>query len=128
MYKLARGYLYLMAVFTAAVGLTALFAPEIIGARFALMPQSIRGIAEIRGLYGGGVFSWSLITLGALRYKPLSPGLLMALAILMGSLVVGRVVSVIVDHEIGLNMETGISELLYALSAWIVYKQDKVRN
>lgn len=125
MIKVARGYLYFMVAFQAAVGITALFAPEIIAAKFDLLPQSIKGTAEIRGLYGGGVLSWSLITLGALRCKPLSPGLLIALMTLMGSIAAGRVVSLIVDHETALNIPAGIAEALMALASWLIYKHYK---
>lgn len=121
----ARGYLYLMAAVFFAIGFTGLFAPEIIAARFDLLPQSIKGVAEVRGLYGGGVLAWGLITLGALRCKSLSPGLLMALATLMGSIAAGRVVSLLLDHEVSLNIPAGIAEALIVLACRVIDKRDK---
>jgi len=128
MVKVARAWLYFMVVFQAGVGITALFAPEIIGAQFDLLPQSIKGTAEIRGLYGGGVLSWSVITLCALRCKSLSPGLLAGLGILMGGIAAGRVISMFVDHEFSLNVQAGTAEALNALACWIIYKYNKATS
>jgi hypothetical protein len=119
---LARGYLYLLVLVFSAVGLTALFAPQVIAAKFDLLPQSVKGIAEIRGLYGGGVLAWGLVTWGALRRTSLSPGLLVSMTVIMGAIAAVRVMSIMVDHETALNVPAGIAEVLLALACWKVYK------
>mgnify|MGYP003576806372 CR=1 FL=1 len=125
MNKIARAYLYFMAAVLAGIGFTGLFAPEIIGHQLGLAPESLKGTAEIRGLYGGGVLSWCVITLAGLRCKALFPGLLGGLGILMGGIAAGRVVSLIIDHEIELNIPAGTMEALIALSCWVIYRHDK---
>lgn len=119
---IARSYLYLMSLVNVAIGLAALFAPATIASKFDLLPLSIKGIAEVRGLYGGGIFAWGVVLLGALRCKSLSPGLLMAMATMMGSIAAVRATSLIVDHEIQLNISAGFAEALSAVACWIAYK------
>lgn len=125
MITVARGFLYCMAFVFGAIGLVALAAPETVAARFDLLPQSIKGIAEVRGLYGGGILAWGLIALGALRCKHLSPGLLIALATIMGSIATGRLVSLMLDHETVLTIPAGIAETAIAWACWAVYKHEK---
>lgn len=125
MNMIARAYLYMMVAVQAVVGITALFRPEIVAAQFDLLPQTIKGIAEVRGLYGGGIFSWGLVTLAALRCRYLSPGLLIAMAVTMGSIAAARMASLIVDHETALSIPAGIVEALTALACWTIYRHDK---
>lgn len=126
----AKAYLYFMVVFQCGIGITALFAPELIGKKFDLVPRmvdgvkSIKAVAELRGLYGGGVLSWGLMTLAALRCETFAPGMLAALGLLMGCIAFGRLVSLIVDRETALNIPAGIAETLIALSCWVLYSSN----
>ncbi len=125
MNKIARTYLYLSVLLFFAIGVSSLFAPGMVAANLQLSPLSLAGTGEIRGLYGGGFFAFGLVLLGGLRCKSLSPGLLIAMATIMGGVVVGRIVSLAFDHEYLLTLIGGSAELLLALACWNVYKYDK---
>jgi hypothetical protein len=121
---IARGFLYLMTAVFFAVGLTALSAPDVIAHKFALLPQSVKGTAEIRGLYGGGIVGWGVVTLGALRRKSYSGGLLLAMALIMGGIAAGRIVAILIDHELALSLPAGVAEGLTAWACWTVYRAE----
>jgi Domain of unknown function (DUF4345) len=124
MNKIARGYLYLNVLLFAAIGVKSLFMPESMAGQLQLAATSIAGTGEIRGLYGGGFIGFALVLLGGLRCKPLSPGLLIAMATVMGGVVCGRIVSLALDHEYMLTLVGGTAEALVALACWSVYKHD----
>ena len=119
MNKVARGFLYFFGAFFLVYGATALFAPDIIAGKLYLSPVTIAGTSEIRGLYGGGFAGFGVVILTGLRSKTLGAGLLMSMAIVMGGVVVGRVVSLAIDHETAFTVPAAIAELLVAVSCWI---------
>jgi hypothetical protein len=125
MLTLARAYLVSMAIVFGAIGIAALSAPDIVAGKLELLPQSIKGTAEIRGLYGGGFISWCLIILGALRYR--SKGMLIAMALTMGAIALARVVSVFADHDVAFNAPGLISEVLIAIACWKIWKDSAAR-
>jgi hypothetical protein len=88
-----------------------------------LSPLSPAGMGELRGLYGGGFFAMGLVLLGGLHYRPLAPGLLIAMAIIFAGIVVGRLVSLVLDREFVATPLAGASELLLALACWRIYQQ-----
>lgn len=122
----ARVYVILMAVVFGFGGLGALISPEMFMGQLELLPKSIKGTAEVRGLYGGGFLSWAVILISALRYKSVSAGLFLAMVISMGLIVVARIVSVVVDQEIAFNGPAIVGEALLVLACWVLYKNAKV--
>lgn len=128
MIAIARGFLYVMAAIFAAIGIAAMCSPETIAAQFDLVPSSTKGIAEVRALYGGGILGWAAIALCALRCRVLAPGLLLAMATLMGLIAMGRVASLAVDHEIMFNLATGTVETLVAMVCWVIYESGKSKE
>jgi hypothetical protein len=127
MNRVARIWLYFIALIFGVVGVTSLLSPETTGSQLQIQAVSLAGTSELRGLYGGGFVGFALIILVGLRRKAYSPGLLMAMAIIMGGIVVGRVVSLAVDHELKTTLGTGVLELLVALACWSVYKHETLR-
>jgi hypothetical protein len=119
----ARGWLYLIAAVQLAVGLAALFAPQMVAARFDLLPQTLKGAAEIRGLYGGGFTASGLLTLLALRDTPLARGLLVAVGSVMGGIAAARLVSLCVEHEIAFTLPAAVAEALTALACRVLYRR-----
>ena len=95
-----------------------LFAPQIISGQVFLSPATIAGTAELRGLYGGGFIGFGLVLLCGLRCKSLAPGLFLAMAIIMGGIVVGRIVSLAIEHEFAFTIPAIIGEVLLALACW----------
>ena len=124
MNKAARGFLYLFVVLFMAIGVTAMFAPDVIAAKLALTPVNLAGTSELRGLYGGGFFGFGIVLLCGLRCKLLAPGLLTAMAIIMGGVVVGRMVSLAIDHETTFTIPAAIGEGLLAMACWIASKNN----
>jgi hypothetical protein len=125
MNRVARIWLYFIALIFGIVGFTSLFSPETTGSQLQIQALSLAGTSELRGLYGGGFVGFALILIAGLRRKDYSQGLLMSMAIIMGGIVVGRVVSIALDHELKATLGAGAPELLVALACLSVYKHDK---
>lgn len=128
MVMLARAYLGLTLLLLAGVGFAGLLVPDTLVAQFDLLPQSAKGSAEVRGLYGGAFLSWGLIIVGAWRYKHLRNGLLVALALTMGTIAAARLVSLAVDQQPAFNIPAIVSELLIVLACWILYRDETTRS
>lgn len=122
----ARVYVIFMAIVFGLGGATALISPEMFMAQLELLPKSIKGTAEVRGLYGGGFLSWAVILIAALRCKSVSAGLLLAMILTMGLIVIARGVSVVVDHETAFNVPAIIGEALLVLACWVLYRNVRV--
>ena len=118
MNKLVRGALYFFVVFLFVYGATGLLAPQVISGQVFLSPVTIAGTAELRGLYGGGFIGFGFVILCGLRCKSLAPGLLMAMAIIMSCVVVGRVVSLAIDNEFAFTLPAIVGEVLLVLACW----------
>jgi hypothetical protein len=121
----ARIYLFLILVLFGLLGLASLAVPDAVAARMHLAPQAMAGTAEIRGLYGGAFLAWSLMIIGAWRYKPLAKGLLAAVGLSMGLIAAARMVSLAIDHEAAFNIPAAASEALIALACWVLYRNEK---
>ena len=128
MIKLARGLLYFFSAFFVVYGATALFRPDIIAGALYLSPGTIAGTSEIRGLYGGGFAAFGVVLFNGLRNRQIGPGLLMSMAIIMGGVVVGRIVSLAIDHETAFTVPAAIAELLVAGCAWLAAKDGLKRS
>lgn len=119
MIKLARGLLYFFSAFFVVYGATALFRPDIIAGALYLSPVTIAGTSEIRGLYGGGFAAFGVVLFNGLRNKSIGPGLLMSMAIIMGGVVIGRIVSLAIDHETAFTLPALIAEVVVAWACWM---------
>lgn len=117
-----RGFLYLMGASLFLFGMTALFAPHLINEQLQLMPTSIAGTSETRGLYGGGFIGFAMVIICGLRCRDSASGLLMAMAIIMGCIVAGRLISIGIDHELASTVPAVIGEVLIALACWLESK------
>ena len=100
MNNIRRGFLYFVSAFFILFGVTGLFAPQLIDAQLNLMPVAIAGTSETRGLYGGGFAGFGVVIMCGLRCSQLASGLLLAMCIIMGGVVVGRLVSIGIDREL----------------------------
>lgn len=118
MVKVARGFLYCFGVFILSGGIAAFGLPHLITEIFHLAPVTILGTAEIRCLYGGGFFSFGVITLIGLRSGSLGPGLLMAMAIFMWSVAAARAISIPIDHEVAFTVPALVAEIILGLAYW----------
>ena len=112
------GFLYAIGAGLFAFGFTALFAPHIINEQLQLMPSSVANISETRGLYGGGFIGFSLLIFLGLCCKNFARGLLLAVAIIMACIVVGRLVSLGIDRDCATTVPAIIGELIIALACW----------
>jgi hypothetical protein len=121
----ARIYFGVMLALLASIGVLGLVSPHELAARFDLLPKSAKGLAELRGLYGGAFVSWALLGIAAWRCRTLRPGLLIGLAVTLGLLAAARLVSLFVDGEPEFNVPALVTEALFALAAWALYRHDK---
>lgn len=124
MKNIRRGFLYLIGASLFLFGMTALFAPHIINTQLHLMPVSIAGTSETRGLYGGGFIGFAVVIIYGLRCRHLAGGLLLAMAIIMGSIVAGRLISIGIDHELASTVPAIAGEILIALACWLESKNN----
>lgn len=118
MKNVRRGFLYLIGASLFLFGMTALFAPHIINSQLNLMPVNIAGTSETRGLYGGGFIGFAVVIIAGLRCSQLASGLLLAMSIIMGFVVVGRLVSIGIDRDLASTVPAIAGELLIALACW----------
>jgi Domain of unknown function (DUF4345) len=110
-----RALLYFFGAFFIVFGLVGLFAPALLAAKVNLMPANIAGIGEMRGLYGGGFIAFGLVTLAGLRSPSVSRGMLLAMSIITGGIVIGRVFGMAIDHDYGATAPDALPEVLMAL-------------
>ena len=123
MNKIRRGFLYFFSAFLILFGMVGLFAPHIVDAQVNLMPVTIAGTSETRGLYGGGFLGFGVVIVCGLRCSQLARGLLLAMSIIMGGIFVGRMVSLGIDRELALTVPSAILELLMAVACWVESKR-----
>jgi hypothetical protein len=122
---IARIYLAIMLALMGAIGVLAIVAPDKLIANFDLLPKSPKGLAEMRGLYGGAFVSWTLAGLAAWRWKNYRPGLLAGIALSMGAIALVRLVSLAIEHEPGFNVPALVGEGLIALACWALIRHEK---
>lgn len=119
MNNIRRGFLYFIAAFFIVFGMTGLFVPHFINAQLDLMPATIAGVSETRGLYGGGFVGFGLVIICGLRCNRLAGGLLLAMCIIMGGVVVGRLLSLGIDRDLASTLPIALGEFLIALACWV---------
>jgi len=117
-----RAWLYLHIPLWLLLSGLSLFAPQIAAQRLHLIPDALAGTSEIRGLFGGGFLAFGVIILAGLRIKPLAKGMLGAIGLIMAGVVIGRIVSLIVDHDL-FALRIGSTESLVALACWYEFRQ-----
>jgi len=122
-----RYVLYFFIAFFAVFGITGLFAPAFIAGKLDLAPVALAGAAELRGFYGGGFLGFSLVILAGLRCQQAGSGLLLAMAIIMGSIAAGRLFSMALDHEFAFNIPAGIAELLVSATCYLESRAQTAR-
>lgn len=118
MTHLARGYLYFVTIVLVLVGCTGLLAPELLGGQLKVMPTATAGFSEMRGLMGGGFLAFGLCLLIGLRGSPLALGLLCAVALIMLTIAIGRILSLVLDGFDLNAVAATVSELLVTASCW----------
>jgi hypothetical protein len=123
-----RALLYLFGAFFIVFGLTGLFAPALLTAKLNLMPENIAGTGEMRGLYGGGFIGFGLVTLAGLHSQAVSRGLLLAMSIIIGGIVFGRLFSMAVDHDYNAVAPAAIPEFVMALCCYFESRQGLERK
>jgi hypothetical protein len=124
---IARIYAALMMLLFAGLGAFALAQPDALAVKLALMPKTIAGTAELRGLYGGAFLSWAALGLAAWRFRSLRTGILAALGVSLGGIAIARLVSLAVDHEAAFNVPALITEGLFAVACWALVKDEQRR-
>jgi hypothetical protein len=113
--RLARRLLlYFFAAFFIAFGLVGLFDPARLMGAVNLMAVNNTGTGEMRGLYGGGFTAFGLTTLAGLRCKAAGSGLLLAMCIICGGIVVGRFFRMVLDHDAGFAAQSALPEIIMA--------------
>jgi hypothetical protein len=121
MLTIARAYLIIMAIALMLIGLAALAAPEAVSRELALLPQAGKGLAELRGLYGGLFIAWGVIMLWSIRATDIASGLLIAMIIMMGTIAAARLVSLVLDREPAFNVPALVFEGLIAVASWVIF-------
>jgi Domain of unknown function (DUF4345) len=117
-HRLRRGLLYVSGAFFVIFGLTVLFAPGMITNSIHLMPSGRAGLGEMRGLYGGGFFGFGLVILAGLRCPASSQGLLLAMSIILGGIVVGRLLSLVLDQDFSFAAPNALFEFIIAAACY----------
>jgi len=118
---LRRSILYFFGAFFIAFGITGLFDPGLIASKMHMLPTTIAGTGEVRGLYGGGFSGFGLVILAGLR-SPAGKGLLLAMSIIMSGVIIGRLFSMGLDHEFAFAMPAAIAEFLVASLCYLEYR------
>lgn len=94
------GSLYLAALGFALMGAGALVWPERVTVQFGIPTLSLAGRNEVRAVYGGFGLTMSLMLLLAVSQSILRPGICLTLAAALGGMVLGRILSAVVDRKI----------------------------
>jgi hypothetical protein len=128
MIAVVRIYVGFMALALGALGALALVAPDTLMAQLDLLPKSLKGVAEIRALYGGAFLSWGVMLLiAALPGRALGQGFRVAMALTLGGIAAARVVSLAIEHQLAFNVQALVSEGLIAAGCWALYRHEKGR-
>lgn len=109
---LRRSLLYFFSAFFLVFGLVALFAPAMLFLELHLRPITLAGLGELRALYGGGFFAFGVVILAGLRSK--TPGLLLAMAIILCGIAIGRLFSLIFDQDFAFAAYNATLEFIMA--------------
>ncbi len=109
-----RALLYFFAVFFLVFGLIGLFAPAMLITELRLRPITLAGLGELRGVYGGGFFAFGIVIIAGLRSKAHAAGLLLAMAIILTGIVVGRLFSLLFEQDLMFFAQTAIPEIIMA--------------
>jgi hypothetical protein len=118
-----RGLLYFFSAFFILFGLACLFAPALLAAKLNLMPADSAGTGEVRSLYGGGFAGFGLVIFAGLRCKQEGRGLLLAMSIIIGGIVVGRLFSIVIDHDYSFAAPNAILEFIMAAACYFESRQ-----
>src|SRR5579871_6707810 len=92
-----RLLLYVFGAFFLIFGLVGLFDPVRLIYTILLRPTGYAGFSELRGLYGGGFIGFGLVIIAGLRWRAHGAGLLLAMSIIIGCVVIGRLISLVLD-------------------------------
>ena len=98
--RVIKVYLYLIAALFLTLGAMAFIAPsgEMFVMKFGVIPDPTHpahGLTSLRGLFGGVIFSFGIMII--LGYKTLNRTWFDAVTLSMGLLVVGRIITLLVD-------------------------------
>ena len=98
--RVIKVYLYLIAALFLTLGAMAFIAPsgELFVMKFGVIPDPTHpahGLTSLRGLFGGVIFSFGIMII--LGYKTLNRTWFDAVTLSMGLLVVGRIITLLVD-------------------------------
>jgi hypothetical protein len=125
-HQLRRGLLYVSGAFFVVFGLTALLAPGLIANSIHLIPAARAGLGEMRGLYGGGFTAYGVVILAGLR-RP-GHGLLLAMSIILGGIVVGRLFSLVLDQDFSFSAPNAIFEFIIAAACYYESRYGQART
>lgn len=124
-HQLRRGLLYVSGAFFVVFGLTALFAPGLITNSIHLLPSGRAGLGEMRSLYGGGFSSFGLLILAGLRC-PTGHTLLLAMSIILGGIVVGRLFSLVFDQDFSFSVPNALFEFIIAAACYYESRSGRI--
>lgn len=110
-----NGRIWVVAVFFAGMGLIALLDPHWIPALYDIDVRSMGGRNEVRAVYGGFGLAMAGALVAATRVPAWRSGVLLCLALALGGMAAGRLVSFLVDQQVGaVTTLTAAGELLLA--------------
>jgi Domain of unknown function (DUF4345) len=89
------------ALFFGVIGVTAMRRPHNLLKAFGIETKEVDARNEMRGIYGGFPLAVAGLLLFSLTRPNLSDGILLALAACSAAMAVGRIVSAIIDREMG---------------------------
>lgn len=99
---MATAFVWLMAVFFLGMGVLGLLAPAAISGQFGITLGGADGRTEVRAVYGGfGVAIAVLLAFGAAGTAGLRPGAVIAVAVALLGMALGRLLSTVVDRPAG---------------------------
>lgn len=104
------------ALFFGVIGLAAIAKPQTLLQGFGIEAKEPESRNEIRGVYGGFPIAVAALLLFSLTRPDLSDGILFALALSSAGMAFGRIVSALIDRNLGKHPATFlILELIVAL-------------
>lgn len=103
------------------MAIVSLVAPTRVTRQFDIPILSIAGRNEVRAVYGGFGLAVAAVMLAAIRDEALRPGILVAVAAALAGMASGRIISALIDREIGRapTMYLGIEAVTAALLFYI---------
>lgn len=108
-----RGLLTLVGAGNAVFGVWGLIRPAATASMLGLQVPGSQGLGEVRAVYGGLVLMVGLLTLTA-AWRDTGAATLRALSVLFAGLVLGRVLSVVLDGPAAATLAAGAFEAFSA--------------